>query len=155
MLLDLRHGDVHVVGAGQVARGAHERVVVEDVDDAAHGHQHVVLGDLDVGDLERDAVEVGKRDLGTDVDLGREFQRLVVTELGDLDLGAAQRLDVVLADRRSVPDPDARARMAESLGAELVVAEVAVDDGRPVHDPVRLAAAYDDVLTRGRIDAWR
>src|SRR6185436_19851271 len=41
--LDQLQRHVDVAAAGQVAGGAHERVVVEDVGD---GHQHVVLGDL-------------------------------------------------------------------------------------------------------------
>ena len=43
-----RQRQVDVVGAGQVAAGADERVVVEDVEDAGRGHQHVVLEDLGV-----------------------------------------------------------------------------------------------------------
>src|SRR5690606_8197167 len=42
---DLGEGDVHVVRAGQVAAGAHERVVVEDVEDAGDRDEDVVLGD--------------------------------------------------------------------------------------------------------------
>jgi hypothetical protein len=40
-----RHVDV--VGTGQVAGGPDEGVVVEDVEDARDGHEHVVLGDRD------------------------------------------------------------------------------------------------------------
>ncbi len=46
MTLDLRHRDIDVVGSGEIARGPHERVVVEYVDDARHLHEHVVVGDL-------------------------------------------------------------------------------------------------------------
>src|SRR5690606_20951761 len=46
VLADLRHGDVHVVGPGEVAAGPDERVVVEDVEDAGDRHQHIVLRDL-------------------------------------------------------------------------------------------------------------
>src|SRR6185436_9168975 len=42
----LRHRHVDVVGAGQVAGGADERVVVEHVQDAGHRDEHVVLVDL-------------------------------------------------------------------------------------------------------------
>ena len=45
----LRERDVDVVGAGQVARGAHERVVVEDVEDAGNRHENVVIGNLRLG----------------------------------------------------------------------------------------------------------
>ena len=44
------------------------------------------------------AARSGQGDLGPDVDLGGELQRLAVGELGDLHLGAAERLDLVLAD---------------------------------------------------------
>src|SRR5690606_26546245 len=46
VLADLRHGDVHVVGPGEVATGPDERVVVEHVEDAGDRHEHIVLGDL-------------------------------------------------------------------------------------------------------------
>src|SRR5690606_20176102 len=46
VLLDLAERDVDVRGAGQVAGGAHEGVVVEHVEDARDGDQHVVVGDL-------------------------------------------------------------------------------------------------------------
>jgi uncharacterized cofD-like protein len=59
------------------------------------------------------------------------------------------RVDVVLADRQSVQDVAALRRAAHSLGAELVVADVAVDDGSPRHDPQRLAKAYAEILNRG------
>ena len=65
------------------------------------------------------------------------------------------RLDVVLADPRSVTDEVALTQVAGDLGATLVIADIGVDDGRPVHDPVKLAAAYGDVFTRGRIGTWR
>src|SRR5699024_2966888 len=44
-LLHQRQRDVGVLGAGQVTRPADEGIVVEHVEDAAHRHQHVVLGD--------------------------------------------------------------------------------------------------------------
>ena len=50
------------------------------------------------------------------------------------------RMDVVLADERSVPDPDLLRSVASSFGAELVLADVAATDGTPRHDPARLAA---------------
>jgi uncharacterized cofD-like protein len=65
------------------------------------------------------------------------------------------RADVVLADEASVPDPVALAAVAADLGAELVLAPVALGDGTPRHDIERLATAYADVFTRGRIGAWR
>jgi uncharacterized cofD-like protein len=57
-------------------------------------------------------------------------------------------LDVVLAGRRSVSDGSESLRQAAaSLGAELVVAWLGDDSGRPMHDPQRLAAAYSSILT--------
>ena len=38
------------------------------------------------------------------------------------------------------------ASAAEALGAELVVADLAVGDGSPRHDPVKLADAFAGVL---------
>ena len=55
----------------------------------------VLVGDRDVLDLRLEAVVVGQRDLGLDVDLGGELEGLVVLEPGDLDLGLGQRLEVV------------------------------------------------------------
>jgi len=59
------------------------------------------------------------------------------------------RVDVVLADRQSVQDVAALRRTASSLGAELVVADVAVGDGSPRHDPQRLAKTYAEILNGG------
>src|SRR5690606_35591235 len=46
VLADHVHGHVHVVGSGEVAGGPHERVVVENVEDACDGLQDIVLADL-------------------------------------------------------------------------------------------------------------
>ncbi len=56
------------------------------------------------------------------------------------------RLDVVLADQGSVVDHDQLEAVARSLGARLVVADLAVGDGTPRHDPVKLADAYAGFL---------
>jgi uncharacterized cofD-like protein len=56
------------------------------------------------------------------------------------------RLDVVLADQASVVDHDQLEAVARSLGARLVVADLAVGDGTPRHDPVKLADAYAGFL---------
>ena len=45
----LGQGHVHVVGPGQVAGGADERVVVEHVEDARDRDEHVILGDHRLG----------------------------------------------------------------------------------------------------------
>jgi hypothetical protein len=54
---------------------------------------------------------------------------------------------VVLANEATVGDKDGLARGARTLGAELVLAPVAVDDGSPRHDPGRLAVAFREVLS--------
>jgi uncharacterized cofD-like protein len=58
--------------------------------------------------------------------------------------------DVVLADISAAGDPEPLQRAAESLGARLVLAPVAVRDGTPRHDPVALAAALVPVLGSAR-----
>jgi len=56
-------------------------------------------------------------------------------------------LDVVLADPTVVADQGAQLRStAESLGAEVVFADVADTDRPGTHDTLRLAAAYRDVV---------
>jgi 2-phospho-L-lactate transferase/gluconeogenesis factor (CofD/UPF0052 family) len=55
-------------------------------------------------------------------------------------------LDVVLADQGSVVDREQLEAVARSRGARLVVADLALGDGSPRHDPVKLANAYADVL---------
>src|SRR5690606_27067642 len=46
VLAHLRHGDVDILGPGEVAVGADEGVVVEYVHDPGHRHEHVVVADL-------------------------------------------------------------------------------------------------------------
>jgi uncharacterized cofD-like protein len=60
------------------------------------------------------------------------------------------RADVVLADSKAVGDPEPVHRAAESLGARLVLAPVAVEDGGPRHDPYALGAALSQILAAGR-----
>jgi uncharacterized cofD-like protein len=59
------------------------------------------------------------------------------------------RVDVVLADGKAVGDPEPVHRAAESLGARLVLAPVAVTDGAARHDAAALAAALEPILGRG------
>ena len=61
------------------------------------------------------------------------------------------RLDVALVDPGAVDDRASLERVAAGLGASLVVAPVAVDDGSPSHDPARLAVAYRELFAGGRI----
>jgi uncharacterized cofD-like protein len=57
------------------------------------------------------------------------------------------RADVVLADVNAIGDPAGLRTAAESLGARVVSAAVAVADGSPRHDPDALAQALRTVLT--------
>ncbi len=56
------------------------------------------------------------------------------------------RLDVVLADSRYVRDDPHLEAYARSLGARLMVADIAARDGSPRHDPLRLASAYAEIM---------
>ncbi|WP_402371964.1 gluconeogenesis factor YvcK family protein [Isoptericola rhizosphaerae] len=56
------------------------------------------------------------------------------------------RIDAVLADPSAVEDAAELRAAARSLGARLVVGQVARGDGTLRHDPLRLAAAYRDVF---------
>ena len=60
------------------------------------------------------------------------------------------RVDVVVADGKAVGDPEPVHRAAESLGARLVLAPVAVPDGAPRHEPAALAAALELLLGSAR-----
>ena len=55
-------------------------------------------------------------------------------------------LDVVLADAGFAADDPHLAGWAASLGADLVVADLAARDGSPRHDYLRLASAYAEVM---------
>jgi uncharacterized cofD-like protein len=59
------------------------------------------------------------------------------------------RLDVVLADPKTVADVVALERAADRFGAQVVLADVGRADGSPRHDPDLLAAAYRGLLSRG------
>jgi uncharacterized cofD-like protein len=58
----------------------------------------------------------------------------------------ALRLDCVLADESSVHDVDALRRTAAERGAELRLADVALGDGTPRHDPEKLASALSAIF---------
>jgi len=55
-------------------------------------------------------------------------------------------VDIVLADPSAVGDEGALRQVCDTLGARLVVSEVADPVHPGVHDPLRLAAAFRDVL---------
>lgn len=54
------------------------------------------------------------------------------------------RLDVVVADRAAVPEPDLLRRGAEAFGADTLLTTVGAPDGSPKHDPDALASALAD-----------
>ena len=60
------------------------------------------------------------------------------------------RVDVVLADPQGADDRPTLERASAALGAQLVVSPVVSSHNPAVHDPLRLAAAYRDVLGRPR-----
>lgn len=55
-------------------------------------------------------------------------------------------VDVVLADPAFVTDRVAFEKAAGMIGAEVVLGKVGASSRRPVHDPLRLAAAYHDIF---------
>ena len=57
------------------------------------------------------------------------------------------RFDVILADPSCVDDAEALRRAVDLVGAELVVATVSALGKPGQHDPLRLAAAYRDVIS--------
>ncbi|MCP2341201.1 gluconeogenesis factor YvcK family protein [Actinomadura rupiterrae] len=56
------------------------------------------------------------------------------------------RVDVVLADRGVVDEPDALEKAVGDLGGRLVLADVATSDGSPRHDPALLAQAFVQIF---------
>ncbi|MEU8073918.1 uridine diphosphate-N-acetylglucosamine-binding protein YvcK [Catellatospora citrea] len=60
------------------------------------------------------------------------------------------KVDIVLVDRNAVGDPEPVANAAESLGARIAIAPVAVEDGTARHDPVRLGRALVPLLGTAR-----
>ncbi|MFC0526935.1 gluconeogenesis factor YvcK family protein [Phytohabitans kaempferiae] len=60
------------------------------------------------------------------------------------------RIDTVIADEKAVGDPEPVRHAAESLGARLTLAPVAMADGSARHDPAALGAALVPVLGAGR-----
>lgn len=56
------------------------------------------------------------------------------------------RLDVILADESFASDDKHLQSYAASLGAELVIADLAMRDGSARHDPLRLASVYAEIM---------
>ncbi len=161
--LELVHGQVAVATtAGQVRAvrlvPMNPPACVEAVE-AIHAADWVVLGPgswftsvmphLLVPDL-RDALcqTTARRCITLNLVPDSETGHLAPRELLEALLGHAPELtaDVVLADPTVAADQDSLRECAERLGAVLVVAPVAHSQKPGVHDRLRLAAAYRDVL---------
>lgn len=56
------------------------------------------------------------------------------------------RIDAVIADPRAVEDVGLLVTAASDMGAQLLLRQVRTGDGTPRHDPLRLAAAFQDVF---------
>lgn len=56
------------------------------------------------------------------------------------------KLDVVIADPSTVDDIDDLVEAAELVGARLLLRQVRIGSGEPIHDPLRLAAAFRDAF---------
>jgi len=56
------------------------------------------------------------------------------------------RLDVVIADPAAVEDIDDLTAACDLVGARLLLRQVRVSSGEPLHDPLRLGAAYRDAF---------
>jgi uncharacterized cofD-like protein len=61
------------------------------------------------------------------------------------------RVDVVLADRNLVDEPDVLEKAVRALGGKLVLVDVAAEDGSPRHDPARLAQAFAQIFASGHV----
>ncbi|GAB3619380.1 uridine diphosphate-N-acetylglucosamine-binding protein YvcK [Glutamicibacter sp. PS] len=57
------------------------------------------------------------------------------------------RFDAIIADEQRVSNRERFELAAQKLGAQVFFSRVGVSDGRAVHDPLRLAAAYHEVFT--------
>lgn len=69
------------------------------------------------------------------------------------------KLDVVIADPTAVDDIDDLVEAAELLGARLLLRQIRIGSGEPVHDPLRLAAALRDAFEGylgevGKPESW-
>jgi 2-phospho-L-lactate transferase/gluconeogenesis factor (CofD/UPF0052 family) len=88
------------------------------------------------------------------LNLATERETLGLSVAGHLGaLGAylpELKINTVVADSKAVGNPEPVRRAAESLGARLVLAPVAVADGDPRHDPIALGAALVPALGAAR-----
>ena len=64
-----------------------------------------------------------------------------------LNYAPGLRFDAIIADGQKIRNPERFELAAKKLGARVFFSRVGVTDGRAVHDPLRLAAAYHEVFT--------
>src|SRR5699024_3680655 len=99
-----------------------------------------------------DAAVVRQLDVRTYVELGGELQHLAVLELGDVQLGLAERLDLLLLQRLAV---DVRQRVVDGTIQHGAAADALVHDLRR---NLALAKARDRDLVADRlvrlVEAW-
>ncbi len=106
-----------------------------------HGLVDVLVGDLDRVDLDLDAGVVRDLDRRADVDLGGEGEQLAVLQLGDVDLGLAENVQLTLVDSLGV---ELRKGVVDGLLQHSTTAEPLVDDS--VRDLALAEALHRDLL---------
>lgn len=57
------------------------------------------------------------------------------------------KFDAIIADETKIGNPERFELAAQKLGARVFFGRVGLSDGRAIHDPLRLAAAYHEVFT--------
>ena len=135
-------GDEVAVLDGALDAGEGAEAGEEVVELGLHG---LVVG-LEGIDLDGDVGEVRQLDLGADVDLGGELDELAVLQLGDVDVGLADDLQIVLLDGLAVAGGD---HLVEDLLEDGAAADAGLDElGRGL----ALAEARDlDLLREGLV----
>ena len=147
--LDMGRLDLHRFGRGAAVRTEDGLAVLADPTrhpKHASGLMRGPLTGADLGAVARWLRASGERDstLTTSLDAAgfspAKHIELLAEHAPNL------RLDVVLADASFAGDDPHLDRWARSLGAELVVADLAARDGSPRHDTLRLASAYAEIM---------
>src|SRR5699024_5007482 len=90
-----------------------------------------------------------RRCITTNLTVGaQEAEGMTSLDMLDVLLERADgcRFDALVADPTTLDDALVLAQAAESRGIRTLLRQVSVGDGRPHHDPVRLAAAYRDLF---------
>lgn len=125
-----------------VSGGALDRVGGgEALAELLHGLLDLFVGDLEGVDGDLDAGVVRDLDLGAYVNLGGEGQQLAVLQLGDVDLGLAEDVQLTLVDRLGV---ELREGVVDGLLQHNTAAEPLVDD--PGGDLALAEALHRDLL---------